>query len=186
MGMVIGIVGWPCAGKDEASEYLQETHGAIRLGHSDRIRELASRQGIWNPKTSDLSALFEAEADHSGYGWIASRISELVLERWCQWDFTPVVITGVRNMEEVEVYSDLDGFQLVRIEANRRVRFERWCRRARAGDGPFTWEQFLAIEALPGNTNLPALMTVPAHVIVNNGSLAGLYTALDELFDEQH
>ena len=82
MGKVLGFVGWPCAGKDEAAEYLEKNRGAYRFGHSDFIRACAAELGIEIRLTSQLSALFEAWADAEGYGWIAKLVSEQILEIW--------------------------------------------------------------------------------------------------------
>lgn len=170
MGQVLGFVGWPCAGKDEAAEYLVRAHGAYRFGHSDFIRELAAELGIKIHQTSQLSALFETWAAAEGYGWIARIVSEQVLEIWSRKPRALVVVSGVRNLAEVQVYRDLPGFQLVRIEADFEVRYLRWLTRQRPGEQGLTREHLQAIEALPGNANLPDLMALPGPVIINNGN----------------
>lgn len=181
MGKVLGFVGWPCAGKDEAAEYLEKVHGAYRFGHSDFIRRHATNLGIEIRESSQLSALFEARARAQSYDWIARIVSEQILEIWTRDPRTLVVISGVRNLAEVDVYRELSGFQLVRLVADFEVRFPRWRDRQRLGEEGLTREHLYAIEALPGNTNIPDLMTLPGPVVINNATRAEFHQALDRL-----
>lgn len=182
MGRIIGFVGWPCAGKDEAAEYLQKLHGAQRFGHSDFIRKLAAQGGNWSPTTDQLSALFEERAAAEGYGWIARQVQEAVIELWAREPRRLVVISGVRNLAEVEVYNDLHGFKLVKLEADFNTRLARARRRQRMGEQGLTSQRFREIEALAGNANIPDLLALDGHTIVNNGSTkSDFHRALDRL-----
>lgn len=185
MGRVLGFVGWPCAGKDEAVEYLRHTFQAHRFGHSDFIRRLAVEQGNWSPKTEELSALFEAQAAELGYGWIAEHVSQAIIELWTQAPRTLVVVSGVRNLAEVQVYRDLGTFELVKIEADFVVRLERARSRQRLGEQGMTQRRFREIERLPGNANISELMALPGPVIVNNGrTKVDFLRALDRLIHQ--
>ncbi|MEK7620396.1 MAG: AAA family ATPase [Patescibacteria group bacterium] len=182
MRRVIGFVGWPCAGKDEAAEYLQKVHGAQRFGHSDFIRKLAAQSGNWSPTTDQLSALFEERAANEGYGWIARQVQEAVVELWTREPRRLVVVSGVRNLAEVEVYNDLHGFQLVKLEADFNVRLARARRRQRMGEQGLTGQRFREIEQLAGNANIPDLMALDGPVIVNNQpNKLTFHRALDRL-----
>lgn len=182
MGRVIGLVGWPCAGKDEAAEYLSRVHRAYRFGHSDFIRKLAGQQGNQNPTTDQLSAVFEEQAAIEGYGWIARQVQEAVIELRAREPRRPVVISGVRNLAEVKIYDELSGFQLVKLEADFDVRLARARGRQRIGERGLTSRGFREIEQLPGNANIPDLMKLDGPVIVNNGSnKREFHRALDRL-----
>ena len=182
MRRVIGFVGWPCAGKDEAAEYLQRTHEAHRFGHSDFIRKLAAQSGNWSPETVQLSALFEEQAAVNGYGWIARQVQEAVVELWTREPRRLVVVSGVRNLAEVEVYGELPGFQLVKLEADFNVRLARARRRQRMGERGLTVQRFREIEQLAGNANIPDLMRLEGSIIVNNESnKLTFHRALDRL-----
>lgn len=186
MGTIIGFVGWPCAGKDAAAEYLQLNHEAQWFGHSDFIRTVAAWGGNWSPTTGQLSALFEAQAAVNGYGWIARAVAERIIELWTRDPRALVAISGIRNLAEVEVYSEFPGFQLVKLEANFDVRLARARRRQRMGECGLTSQRFREIEQLPGNANIPDLMALEGPVIVNNGSTKReLYHALDKLVTDQ-
>ncbi|MBI4437972.1 AAA family ATPase [Candidatus Uhrbacteria bacterium] len=180
MSRVLGFVGWPCAGKDKAAEYLQRAYDAKWYGHSSFIWAL-TRSSTHAVTTSDLSALFEARASHAGYGWIAQAVREQVRRLWESDPHRPVIVTGVRNVEEVEVYRDLPGFQLVNLEADRDLRFRRLQARRRPGEADLTWNQFVTIEALPGNRNVPDVLALADRVVENNGTPEDLYRALDAL-----
>lgn len=182
MGYVFGFVGWPCAGKDEAAEYLQMVHGAHRFGHSDFIRKLAATQGNQDPTTDQLSAVFETQAAVNGYGWIAQQVKEAVIELWAREPRRLVVISGVRNLAEVEIYEELPDFQLVKLEADFRIRLARARARKRIGEQGLSHQRFRKIEQLPGNANIPVLMELPGSAIVNNStSKCKFYRELDRL-----
>ncbi|MEK7679835.1 MAG: hypothetical protein AAB356_06560, partial [Deltaproteobacteria bacterium] len=139
------------------------------------IREVAQEHGNLLPTTSDLSAFFEARASHAGYGWIARIVAGRV------GTIPMVVVTGVRNREEVEVYRGLPGFRLVKLEADFEIRYERWCARQRPGEQDTSREALLAIERLPGNANVGEIMALPGSTIHNIGTKRDLYGALDLL-----
>lgn len=181
MGRVIGFVGWPCAGKDEAAEYLQKFHEAQRFGHSDFIRRLAAQDGNWSPTTDQLSAIFEAQAAVNGYGWIARQVHDAVIELWAHEPRRLVVVSGVRNLAEVEIYSELPGFQLVKLEADFNTRLARARKRQRIGERDLTTRRFREIEQLPGNANIPNLLAQSGSVIVNNSTKREFHRALDQL-----
>lgn len=182
MGRIFGFVGWPCAGKDEAAEYLQKLHKARRFGHSDFIRRLALKQGEEITSTDQLSAIFEAQAATEGYGWIARQVQEAVIELWRRQPKALVVVSGVRNLAEVEIYGELSGFQLVKLEADFNTRLARARKRQRMGERGLTAQRFREIERLAGNANIPALMKLDGPVIVNNGSnKREFHRALDQL-----
>ena len=183
MGRMFGFVGWPGAGKDEAADYLQSRYGARRFGHSDFIRTLAAQQGRQGIlPTADLSPIFEDQAAKEGYGWIACQVAKAIRELWVEKPETLVVVSGVRNLAEVEVYRELSGFQLVRLKAGFDVRCKRAQGRERLGEKGLTRSRFEAIERLPGNANIPALMELPGPVIVNNGAdKLDFHRALDRL-----
>jgi dephospho-CoA kinase len=182
MSRVLGFVGWPCAGKDEGAEYLERRHHALRFGHSNFIREIAREQGDTSVvPTEVLSLLFEARAAHAGYGWIARLVSERV-QRMRETDpQRPVVITGVRNHDEVTVYRELPGFQLVKLETSFEIRYQRWCQRRRSGEQDTSCDALLAIERLPGNANVGEIMDLPGPTIRNEGTKQDFYAALDRL-----
>ncbi|MFA4845456.1 MAG: hypothetical protein WC654_02775 [Patescibacteria group bacterium] len=188
MGQVLGFVGWPCAGKDVAAEYLRDRYGAVWHDHSNFIRALAHEHGVRSPSTTNFSFLFEARASHAGRGWIAQIVTDRTKALSQVEPCSIVVITGVRNLAEVEIYRELEGFQLVRLEADRALRFRRWCDQPRASNEPRppaglagTWEQFLSIEAFDGNANVPDVLALADSMVENNGTPEELYRALDAL-----
>lgn len=182
MGTIIGFVGWPCSGKDEAAGYLERVRGAQRFGHSDFIREHAKLLGIEIKKTEQLSVLFEERAAVEGYGWIAELVTARTLEVWSRDPKRLVVVTGVRHMGEVEVYRQFPGFHLVKLEADFEVRFPRWRKRPRSDGVKRTREGLRFIESLPGNANIPELMATPGITIINNGGdKPTFYLELDRL-----
>lgn len=186
MGKIVGLVGYPYAGKDLAAEHLERSYEAVRWDHSDRIREYAAQQGIEVRDTAQLSALFVERAAVDGYDWIARIVAERVRTLRKKDKKRPVVITGVRFPEEVEIYQALSGFQLVKLDADFRVRYGRARAHQRLGEGALTPQRFRAIDALPGNARIAELMALPGAVIVNNShAKLDLYRALDRLMKEK-
>ena len=182
MTQILAFVGMPSSGKDTAGEHLVNTFGARWWGHSDQIRKLAFEQGLENVETSMLSRIFEEHARTNGNGWIAEEVKSAIEVFLSGHPKSLVVVTGVRFLEELQVYRGLDGFQLVRLEADFEMRFRRAHDRQRLGEQNLTRRRFREIEMLAGNANLSRLMQVPAHIIQNNEpNKLSFYRALEVL-----
>lgn len=169
MGVVIGITGRNCAGKDTVAEVLEQNRFE-RYSLSDVLREELRRRGqaITRPT---LIALGNELRAAEGPGTLAMRVRDMIKTDRC-------TLVSVRNPVEVERLREIPGFELWAIEAPVEVRFEREVRRGRESQ-PTTLEAFMALEdqentADPNAQQLDATMRLADVVFHNDDTLAAL------------
>lgn len=80
-----------------------------------------------------------------------------------------IIIIGVRSLAEYKVFSDLDKSELVFIDADENVRFERVKVRNREND-PKTIEEMREMDKIEGMWGLKEIKNYATKYFVNNGS----------------
>lgn len=195
--MIVGVTGPLCAGTDTFGEILQKEFGFVWLAYSDVLRDELRKRGIEITR-KNLQDLGNELRETRGTGVI----SELLVERMIvgkdpehKNDFVSgsqttngkkvvrdYVVGNIRNPGEVEVLREKfgDEFVLVRLDAEKKIRFERLLQRRREKD-PQTWEEFLKVEARDFGVNEEksgqqhsAVFEMADFVIENNGSFEEL------------
>jgi dCMP deaminase len=182
MGIVIGLTGKNCAGKDAAADVL-ERRSFERHSLSDALRDELRSRGT--PITREALIAVGNELRHAeGPATLARR-----MKRRMRGD--RVVLVSVRNLAEVSSLRELENFHLVAIEAPPEVRFQRERERnPHRGEGTApTLEAFLALEAKedgrdPASQQLGRTIAAADHGIVNTGTLEDLERAIDALLQE--
>ncbi len=137
--LIIGLVGLPGAGKTTVARYLQQK-GFTRITLSDFIREEANKSGI-SPITRELLQDYGNKMRQEfGPDILAQRALMKIHETGAK-----AVVDGIRNIHEVNFLKRSQGFILIAIVADARVRFERLKHRQ---DHPFagTYEDFSNLE----------------------------------------
>lgn len=186
---VIGLCGKTGSGKGAAAAWLAERHGAVRLKHSDVLRELLARNGK-RVVPANMSALFEAIAGQLGYQWIAAEMVRRMFDHprpASIHEGTTFVVDGIRNPQEVAFYHERvrrpgNGFTLLALDAPQQTRFGRVRNRGeRENERDMTWEAFVAIESLESHTGEAAVMAMADVRIDNNGTLDAFHAELDRL-----
>lgn len=169
MGVVIGITGRNCAGKDTVAAILEE-RGFERYSLSDVLREelRARGQEITRPA---LIALGNELRAAEGPGTLAQRVQAMIRTDRC-------ALVSVRNPTEVERLRALPGFELWAVDAPVTERFARETRRGRESL-PASLEEFEALEARentsdPNAQQLDATFALRDFLIDNDGTLADL------------
>ena len=169
MGVVIGITGRNCAGKDSVAAIL-EAHGFERYSLSDVLREelRARGQEITRPA---LIALGNELRAAEGPGTLALRVRAMIRTERC-------ALVSVRNPTEVERLREIPGFELWGVDAPVAERFARESSRGRESQ-PTTLEEFKALEDRentddPNAQQLDATFRMADHTIDNDGSLSEL------------
>ncbi len=172
--MIIGLTGKNCSGKGEAARFLMDA-GYQYFSLSDEVREELERR---NKEITRDSLTVTANQLRNEYG--GGILAERVLQKL---DPTAhAVIDSIRNPFEVEALRRRDGFYLISVEADPKVRFERIRARKREQD-PHTYDEFLEVEAREAQSDDPAGQQLNRSaemadaVVENNGTL-------DELHDQ--
>jgi len=142
--MIIGLTGTKAAGKGAVSEILKEK-GFIYSSLSDRVREEADKRGLIEGKrtVTDLQNIGNDLRKKEGLGTLARRTLDTPNVRVAE----NIVIDGIRNPGEIEVFREYDeqGFWLIAVDAPQEVRFKRLLKRGRNSD-PKEWEGFLVVD----------------------------------------
>lgn len=172
---IVGLTGPNASGKSEVAAHLGR-RGFAYHSLSDVVREEAARRGLPAERVH-LIATGNDLRRREGPATLALRIAGRLQGR--------DVVDSIRNPAEVTALRALPGFRLLGVDAPVEVRFERAQRRARAGDGDtlaeFTRREAQENTADPSAQQLQATLELADARLVNNGSLADLFHAVDDL-----
>jgi dephospho-CoA kinase/inosine/xanthosine triphosphate pyrophosphatase family protein len=122
------VVGRTCAGKTTLAEYISGHHGMTHIEASSVVRSL----GEPRLDTDDSGGFDYAMRVLNTKG--RAVVAQTIVERYGGDLERPVVISGLRDIEEVKYMKEsIPGSMVVLVEAPERTRFERHIRRGRQG-----------------------------------------------------
>lgn len=175
--MIIGVTGTYGAGKDAVAEYLI-SKGFNHYSLSDELRAILRELNIEESREALIKIGNELREKH-GPGHVAERVAKK-LKR-------PAVVTSIRNPKEVDTLRENEGFVMVHIDADRKIRYGRTVLRARTGD-TMTFEEFVEKEEkeLSGGANeqnLAACFAKADHVIMNEAKIEDLHKEIEKLLE---
>jgi dephospho-CoA kinase len=184
--MIIGLTGKNAAGKGETAKHLQ-THGFHYFSLSDELRLEATHRGIGHSREELVKLGTELRSKH-GTSYLASKINEKI-NALKQKDVQKFVVDSIRNRGEIEELEKNDDFDLIAIEADARIRFERMKKRSRYGDAS-SFDEFLKQEERENSRTgagqqLEVCIERSAHTILNNGTLDDLHKKMDAILKEE-
>ncbi|MDR0822342.1 MAG: AAA family ATPase [Endomicrobium sp.] len=136
--MIIGLTGSYASGKDMAADYIVKKFGFKHFSLSDIIRDEMKAQGI-EPTRENLIVFGTKLRAENGNGIL----SKMALKR--TESGKDYCITSIRHPDEVLELKKNDGFVLVDIDAQIKIRFDRMKKRNRAGD-PQDFDTFVKLE----------------------------------------
>lgn len=170
--MIIGLTGRNAAGKGALAEYLK-SKGFRYYSLSDVLREELQKEGKELTR-ENLIAKGREVRKQGGDGYLARKILERI-----QPDQN-YVVDSFRHPSEVEVFRSSPEFQLICVQADPRVRFERIRARSREGD-PATLAEFQELEQREASSSksegqqLTPTSAMADWVLTNNGTLAEMH-----------
>ena len=138
--LIVGLVGPIGVGKTTISEHL-EASGFKELKFSDPIKEEIVKQ-----KLEPSREVYQDIGDRWREKYGNDYITRLLLEKIKADSSTNFVVEGFRNPGEILPFRELDGFVLIGLHADPKVRFERLKAREELRD-PKNWEDFQKQEA---------------------------------------
>ena len=137
--MIIGLTGKNAAGKGELANYLKNK-GFIYFSLSDALRDEATKQDLDHSRDNLIKLGTEMRVKF-GKGILAVRINEKISEL----SGKDIVVDSIRHPGEIEELKKNDGFILIGVHTDAKIRFERLVKRGRVGDTQ-TFEEFLEHE----------------------------------------
>ena len=145
--MIIGLTGKNAAGKGEIAKHLQ-SKGFAYFSLSDALRDEASKRKLDHSR-NNLINLGNDLRKNFGNGILAERINEKITEAKSRGK-SNFVIDSIRNPGEISELKKNEGFLLVGIVTDEKIRFQRLLSRGRIGDAT-TFEEFREQEQRENN-----------------------------------
>ena len=180
--MIIGLTGKNAAGKGEIAKHLQ-SRGFIYFSLSDALRDEATRRKLGHSRDT-LNNLGNELRRTYGNAILAKRINEKIRQEQDKGkrDF---IIDSIRNPGEISELKKNEGFLLVGVVTDEKIRFERLLRRGRIGDAKTLKElkEHEQRENLNKNTSqqLDATLKMAKFIVANDGSLEELHKKIYDL-----
>ncbi len=177
--MIIGLIGPKLSGKGTAADYLTEKHGAAVYHMSGILTEFAQRLHLPNSR-ANLIAIVTALRKEFGEDILAQTLKKDIEAS----DDNLAVIDGIRMPSEVDLFSELDGFTLLYVDASIESRYERAIGRGeKEGESEMTLEQFKEEESAVTERGIAGLRNRADHVIENYTTLEEFYEKISEIVD---
>jgi len=179
--MIIGLTGKNAAGKGEIAEHLKN-NGFVYFSLSDGLRDEATKQGL-NHSRDNLIKLGTEMREKLGNEILAAKINEKINKLQDK----DVVVDSIRNPGEIEELRKNDGFILIGVHTDAKIRFERLLKRGRAGDSK-TFEEFEEHESRENNNEgsgqqLDNCFEMADKIINSNGTIEEANNNLDKYID---
>ena len=174
---IIGVTGTHASGKDTVAEYICEKYNLKSYSTSDEVRYEATKEGMDHSRAS-LFVVANKIRSQFGTGELARRALEHSKD-------DVALVTGIRNVGEIDYLKEHTNFYLISVDAAIEARYERARKRDRVGDGK-TLEEFRAGEEKEmyqsevGQQLIPC-MRLADYFIINNGTLEELRGRTDEV-----
>jgi len=179
--MIIGLTGKNAAGKGELANHLK-SKGFAYFSLSDALREEATKRNLGHSR-DNLISLGNELRKKFGNGILAERINEKIKEETTKGN-KDFVIDSIRNPGEIQELRKNEGFLLVGVVADEKIRFQRLLKRGRIGDAT-TFEEFIKHENLENNNEgsgqqLDKCLAMADRHISSNGTIEQANKEFDE------
>jgi dephospho-CoA kinase len=179
---ILGAIGKNGSGKDEVLRRLSERYGVPFVATGDIVRALAAREGM-EPARENLGAISARAFAERGSGCFV----RLAAERIERSGWPVAGISGIRSADDVRLLKADCGSDFVLVHvvvSDDRVRFERMRQRAEARD-PADLEHFRDLDRREEEIfHLSEAAALADYTLTNDGSLADLYAAIDQVVGE--
>ena len=178
--LVLALIGKRASGKNIFAEYLRDRYRFRLLDYTrDVLAPVLRKQG--KPVTREnLTAL--AMGLRKRYG------NDILTKRLCRKisGNKSIVISGMRFPAEAAYLHRTfgDGFKLIAVEADPRLRYNRARKRGIKGEKCLAFKEFIKLESLPTERIIPRAMELADFVIANNKTPRDLYRKIDNLMEK--
>jgi dephospho-CoA kinase len=171
---IIGIIGPIAAGKDTAADYIADTLHVPSFQISAPLKMICAERGI-EPIRQNLISLGTSLAKEKGEAYLAEYLLGKVDE--------DAVITGLRQLAQINYLRSHSDLTLVSIDAEAEVRFKRAAANEKLGEAK-TLEEFIEREvaenSAPNVQRLFECMELADIRLLNNGDLKMLFDNLND------
>ena len=178
--IIIGLTGPLASGKDVAKKYIDRKYSASTYKFSTVLRDILDRLHlpITRNNMQDLSLDLRNR--------FGSDILAKVITADAKNNANDIVIVdGVRRLDDIKHLRNLPEFNLISIDANEKVRYDRMkLRNENKGDNVKTFEEFLEDCRKEAELEIPTVMAQASYYLNNSGTLKDLYEQIDKIIEE--
>ncbi len=178
--LILCFVGQIASGKDVLKKYLENEYGAKSLRFSSILRDALDCLGVENNR-DNIIKLSTWSRSTFGNDLLAKTIAKKAKEI----DNNLVIIDGARRIDDLIYLKENKNFQLIAIEADTKIRYERSLLRAEnPGDAQKSYQDFLKDEKKETEITIPETMASANFKIDNNQDFKHLYQQIDNILQE--
>jgi dephospho-CoA kinase len=178
--IIIGIVGEIASGKGTAAEYLKKKYDGTIFKFSTPLRDVLKRLHL-DESRENLQTLSLSLRNCFG----GDLFSKVIANDAASSSANLIITDGIRRPNDIVELAKLPGFNLIAIQANEKIRYERVkARNENANDANKTWDDFKKDAAAETEMTIRDISAKAEYTVSNNGSLEELYQALDEIVDK--
>ena len=177
---IIGLAGEIASGKGSFAKYVKEKYGAEIYRFSDVFRKILDILGLEENRKnmSDLSLILRTTF---GEDILAKAMAEEVKKS----NEKVVIIDGVRRIEDIKYLKELADFELIFVDAEMKIRYERIIKRGEnSDDNNKTFEEFKKDAKRNAELKIAGLKQIADKIINNNSDLENFYRQIDDVLKD--
>lgn len=180
--IILAFVGPLGSGKGTACQYLKDKYGANSYRFSTILRDLLSRLYLEHSRTNlqKISTVLRQN--------FSEDIMAKVMAKDVGKDAGKIVaVDGVRRMADIIHLQKIAGFNLIDINADEKIRYERLIKRSEnTDDQSKTFEQFQADNRQESELQIKDVQSHANFKIDNSGTPADLYEQIDIILSKSN
>ncbi len=174
---IIGLAGEIASGKGTVAEYIKKNYQGSIHRFSIMLRDILDRLYL-NQSRENMQKLSTTLRNNYGQDIFSKVISQDVKNDSAE----VIAVDGIRRESDIEYLKKIDGFKLVYLEADMKIRYKRLIRRdENSDDRNKTFEQFKKDHQGESELQIKELKSIADEVIDNNGSMEELYQQVDKI-----
>lgn len=175
--IIFGFVGDLASGKGTVAKYINEKYNTNTYRFSTMLRDVLNRIYVENSR-ENLQNLSTFLRENYGQDVMSRVIAKDVLNDPNEL----VVVEGIRRPTDITYLKELDGFHLIYITADPKIRFERMLKRnENEGDAEKSFAEFLKDEEAEADKMIKELGKTAEIIINNDGDFENLYTQVENI-----
>lgn len=178
--IILGFVGELGAGKTVICNYLKSKYSANSYRFSDPLRDILNRVYLDQSRENmqNLSTILRAQFGQD-------LLAKIMANDAGKDGGEIVTVDGVRRFPDIEHLLKLEGFHLVYVTAESKLRYERIItRNQNPGESDISYEEFLESEKSEADISIKGVSKEAGFTIENNGSMEDLYNKVEDLLNE--
>lgn len=179
--IILGLCGKISSGKGTIAEYAQKKYNASTHRFSTMLRDVLNRLylDISRNNMQTLSTILRTNFSED----IMAKVMALDAKKD---ENQIIIIDGVRRMADIKYLKEIEGFYLVSVDADAKIRYDRLSKRSEnIDDFGKSFEEFLKDEEQEAELEIPKAMAEAQIKINNNNNFEDLYKQIDKIIEKQ-